>query len=192
MKRNRLWLLAMAGALAAGTAYAQRSAKDVVLDQVAAPLSAAAQAPGDAMVVSVLLEAPDGTLTPRSTEALFRTGDRFRVKILASREGQVALYNTTPAGVLRAEPVWRGQVRPGQELITPRLMLDGRSGAGMEQLHVVLEPMTTPVSTSWLGRWFDKNAAKDIRLDQQSTNQATYLASGRGNGLLTTVRIQQR
>jgi hypothetical protein len=180
--------------LAAGGAQAQSVAKDIVLDQVASPLvvSAAPAARSDAMVVSVLLESPDGTLTPRSTEISFRTGDRFRVKVLASREGRIALYNTTPAGVFKPEPVWRGEVRPGQETITPRLFLDGSSGAGTEQLHVVLEPAAAPPTTSWFGRWFDKSTSKDIRLDQQSTAQATYLVTDPGNGLLATVRIVHR
>lgn len=194
MKLHQLRMAVAASVLAAGTAGAQNTAKDIVLDQVAAPIVASSSAParGDAMVVSVLVEAPDGTLTPRSTEALFRVGERFRVKMLASREGRVALYNTTPAGVLKPEPVWRGQVKPGQETITPRLVLDGSSGAGVEQLHVVLEPADTSVVSNWIGRWFDKSASKDIRLDQQSTAQATYLASDQGSGLLTTVRLQQR
>ena len=78
---------------------------------------------GDAMSVSVLLEAPDGSLTPRSTDALFRTGDRFRVKMLGSRDARISLFNTNPRGELGAEPVWRGELRVGQELITPRLAL---------------------------------------------------------------------
>lgn len=188
MKRSRLLALLAAAGLCL-SAQAQGTAKDIVLDQVAAPVVANAPARNDAMVVSVLLESPDGTLAPRSTEALFRTGDRFRVKILASRAGRVSLYNTTPAGVFKPDPVWRGEVRPGEELITPRLALDGTSG--VDQLHVVLEP-NEPVNTGWFSRWFDKSASKDIRLDQQSTAQATYLVTDPGNGLLTTVRIAHR
>lgn len=197
MKLLRL-CLPLAAALACGaTAHAQNAAKDIVLDQVVSPLVASPARPSDsprsdAMIVSVLLESPDGTLSPRSTETLFRTGDRFRIKVLTSREGRIALYNTTPAGAFKPEPIWRGDVRPGQETITPRLMLDGRSGGGVDQLHVVLEPAAAPATTSWFTRWFDKSASKDIRLDQQSSAQATYLATDPGQGLLTTVRIVHR
>ena len=193
---RRSWLPLCAAALLAlsAPAQAQRAAKDVVLDQVAAPIlvSSAPAARNDAMVVSVLLESPDGTLRPRSTEALFRTGERFRIKVLASREGRIALYNTTPAGEFKAQPIWRGAVRAGEETITPRLVLDGRSGAGVEQIHVVLEPAGSEPAASWFSRWFDKGASKDVRVDQQSTAEATYMLSDTGAGLLTTVRIQQR
>ena len=189
------WLPLCAALFLASAAHAQRAAKDVVLDQVAAPIvmSGAATVRNDAMVVSVLVESPDGTLRPRSTETLFRTGERFRIKVLASREGRVALYNTTPAGVFKPQPIWRGTVRPGQETITPRLLLDGSSGAGVEQIHVVLEPAASAApSGSWFAQWFDKKASKDVRLDQQSTADATYMLTETGNGLLATVRIVQR
>ena len=92
-----------------------------------------------------------------------------------------------------APPIWRGTVRPGQETITPRLLLDGSSGAGVEQIHVVLEPAASAApSGSWLAQWFDKKASKDVRLDQQSTADATYMLTETGNGLLATVRIVQR
>ena len=84
------WLPLCAALFLASAAHAQRAAKDVVLDQVAAPIvmSGATTVRNDAMVVSVLVESPDGTLRPRSTETLFRTGERFRIKVLASREGR--------------------------------------------------------------------------------------------------------
>jgi hypothetical protein len=194
-RSRNLWLPLCAALAFAGNAFAQRAAKDVVLDQVAAPIvmSGAPAVRNDAMVVSVLLESPDGTLRPRSTEALFRTGERFRIKVLASREGRVSLYNTTPAGVFKPQPIWRGEVRAGQETITPRLVLDSSSGAGVEQIHVVLEPAGSGApSDSWFARWFDKGASKDVRVDQQSTADATYMLADTGTGLLATVRIRQR
>lgn len=193
-RHNRFWLPLCAAMLFAASAHAQRAAKDVVLDQVAAPIlvSGAPAVRNDAMVVSVLVESPDGSLRPRSTEALFRTGERFRIKVLASREGRVSLYNTTPAGVFKPQPIWSGEVRPGAETITPRLVLDGSSGAGVEQIHVVLEPAGSAPAAAWFARWFDKSAAKDVRIDQQSTADATYMLADTGTGLLATVRIQQR
>lgn len=191
---NRLWLPLAAAMLFAASAHAQRAAKDVVLDQVAAPIlvSGAPAVRNDAMVVSVLVESPDGSLRPRSTEALFRTGERFRIKVLASREGRISLYNTTPAGVFKPQPIWSGEVRPGAETITPRLVLDGSSGAGVEQIHVVLEPAGSAPAAAWFSQRFDKSASKDVRIDQQSTADATYMLADTGAGLLATVRIQQR
>jgi hypothetical protein len=199
---------------AAGLAVAQTAApttKDIVLVRISASQPAAAAAevrPGDAMAVSVLLESADGSLSPRGADFTFRTGDRLRVKLVASRTGKVWLFNTTPDGVLQAAPVWQGEVRQGQELITPRLRLEGRSG--VDQLHVVLEPTepTPPNAYIWLRDWIaiDKAAsasggadkgektaqAKDIRLDVQNTPTATYVLNPAGRGLVTTVQISHR
>jgi len=188
-----------APALATGSAAAAPTTKDIVLLRIstpaAAPAAAQAVQPGDAMAVSVLLESADGTLAPRGTDSVFRTGDRFRVKLLASRSGKVLLFNTTPNGVLQPEPVWQGEVKQGQELVTPRLRLEGRSGVDL--LHVVLEP--EPAATGafrWLNDWLaaqkSGSASKDIRLDVQNTESATYLLNPQGRGLVTTVSIAHR
>jgi hypothetical protein len=199
MPQFPLRFLATAVLVVAGTAHAQgRMAKDIVLDQVAAPLvgtTVASPARNDAVVVSVLLESPDGTLVSKSTETLFSTGDRFRVKLLASRVGRVAIYNTTPAGEFVAQPIWRGEVRPGQETITPRLAINNKSGAGLDQLHVVLEPGAENNLISWLGQWLAASKAgarKDIQLDVQSSPTSTYLLTAAGQGVVTTVQIQHR
>lgn len=182
---------------AASAAHAQGgTAKDIVLDRVAAPMNMGgtqSSIHSDALVVSVLLESPDGTLSPRSTAIAFNTGDRFRVKMLASRDARVSLYNTKPNGVLTPDPIWRGEVKPGQETITPRFVLDGASGSGTDQLHVVLEPISEPSIFSWLGQWVSSGrAGKDIRLDEQSTPSATYLVTDAGKGLISTIRISHQ
>lgn len=184
----------VAAAAGASIVMAAESTKDVVIDRVAAPVVAVAApaATTDAMAVSVLLESPDGTLTPRSTDTMFRTGDRFRVKLLASRDARVALYNTNPKGVLSPEPVWSGDVKVGLDTITPRLRLDGNSG--IDYLHIVMEPTAPPQGVfAWLGSWLRKDeGAKDIRLDVQNTPAATYVLNPNGQGLVTTMRIVHR
>jgi hypothetical protein len=166
-----------------------RSAKDIVLDRVAAPVisTAPVAAPAnDAMAVSVLVESIDGTLTPRSTQNVFKTGDRFRVKILAARDGVVELYNTNPKGETTA--VWKGEVKVGLETISPRLRLEGTSGE--DQLHVVLIPSQPP--SGGIGNWLSglfKGTSKDIRLDVQNTANSTYVVNTGGQGASTTVRI---
>lgn len=127
--------------LAAAAVTARASTKDIVLDQVQAPLLAPvpnARPAADAMVVTVLLERPDGSLTPYGAAQPFRTGERFRVKVVTGRDGRIALYNTRPDGVTPSQPVWSGPIRAGQELLTQRLMISGVSGQDL--LHVVLEP----------------------------------------------------
>lgn len=191
--------LALSACVLALVAQAQTSTKDIVLDRVAAPAARAtgpsANASSDAMAVSVLLESTDGMLTPRPVTTPFATGDRFRVKLLAARDGQVALYNTNPRGEFNPRPVWRGEVKVGQETITPRLRLDGQSG--VDYLHVVLEPAQAPSGgvIAWLTSWLSKDgssAPKDIRLDSESTTSGTYLVNQSGQGLATTIRIVHR
>ncbi|MBL8331031.1 MAG: hypothetical protein JNJ71_19495 [Rubrivivax sp.] len=186
--------LLSASAAWAGLAVAAGTTKDIVLDRVSAPVvGTAVVSTTDAMAVSVLLESPDGSLQPRSTERSFRTGDRFRVKVLASRAGKISFYNTNPSGVLGREPIWQGEVQPGLETISPRLRLDGQRG--VDQLHVVLEPAQEPQGVwAWVGSWLTRvaSASKDIRLDVQNTETATYLVNQGGQGIVTTISIAHR
>lgn len=187
--------LCLAAAVFCAGAQAQASAKDVVLDRVAAPPArAAAAANSDAMAISVLLESAEGVLTSRPVTGAFSTGDRFRVRLLAARDGKVSLYNTNPKGEFNPRPVWQGEVKVGQETLTPRLRLDGNSGVDL--LHVVLEPTKPPAAglIPWLREWMNKDGtpSKDIRLDSESTDSATYLVNPSGQGLAATIRIVHR
>lgn len=189
-------LLAM---LLASSAQAADTTKDIVLYRVLAPVVSTPLVSNqpqvqtqDAMAVSVLLESPDGTLSPKSTNTLFRTGDRFRIKVLASRAAKVSLYNTNPRGETNPNPIWQGEVRVGLDTISPRLALTGTSG--VDQLHIVMEPAQEHNIFGWLGNWFrtsksSDSAAKDIRLDVQNTPNATYLLNPRGQGLVNTLQI---
>ncbi len=171
-------------------AFAASSVKDIVLDRVATPAQSTGNAPSsDAMAVSVLVEGVDGSMMPRSTQSLFRTGERFRIKVVASRAGKLSLYNTNPLGLTGRDPVWTGMVNVGQETISPRLRLDGNSGE--DQLHVLLEPADQPQGALvWLNSWLlNKSASKDISLDVQSTPATSYVINRDGQGLVTTVRI---
>lgn len=187
---------ALLSVLLASTAHAAGSTKDIVLDRLQAPVTSsglAATAPAlDAMAVSVLLESPDGTLNPKSTNTLFRTGDRFRIKLLASREAKVSLYNTNPRGETNPQPIWQGEVRVGLDTISPRLALTGT--AGIDQLHIVMEPAQERNIFSWLGNWFraskgSDSSSKDIQLDVQNTPSTTYVLNPNGQGLVNTLQI---
>ncbi len=192
--------LACALSLLAGSALAATpETKDIVLDRIRNPAAAAAPAQmqtttfanGDAMVVTVMQEKSNGSLVPRAVNGQFRTGDRFRVKMLASRDGKVALYNTKPTGELVKEPLWRGDVSRGLEIMSPPMRLEGNKGT--DQLHIVLEPAQETGVIAWLSSWLNTpltGASKDIRLDVQNTRSDTYLLGLEGKGLLTTLRIK--
>jgi hypothetical protein len=190
------FVMVSASVMAQPAGQGKATTRDIVLDLVAPQPAAAApaQAPaakGDAMAVSVLLESPDGSLAPRGTDKLFRTGDRFRVKLLASRSGKVSLYNTNPQGIFNPTPLWQGTVTVGQETISPRLLLDGRSGVDL--LHVVLEPETAADGVvAWLQALLKPakdGASRDIKLDVDHGPASTYLLNPAGQGLQATVQI---
>lgn len=198
-----LMALALTTSVASFAGTFSHQTKDIVLDRVASVYAPQAQAdgappataavPSDAMAVSVLLESPDGTLTPKPINTVFHTGDRFRVKVLASRNGKIAFYNTNPAGITGSKPVWSGEVKVGQETISPRLRLDGLSG--VDYLHVVLEPQAESNVFAWLDKWLGgkpdsgKPASKDIVLDTQHTDTTTYMLNQAGSGLVSTLRV---
>lgn len=173
------------------TSASAGSTKDIVLDRINPAVQATpAMASNDAMAVSVLVESPDGSLTPRSTQNMFRTGERLRIKVIASRAGKLSLCNTNPLGVTGADPVWSGTVAVGQETISPRMVLTGNTGEDL--LHVFIEPTEAlPQGTcGWLsGLLASKGTRKDIRLDVENTASTSYVINRAGQGLLSTVRI---
>jgi len=178
--------------LLANTAHAVGTTKDTVLERVQVSVASTQTHTQDAMVVSVLLESPDGSLSPKGTNILFHTGDRFRIKLQASRAAKVSLYNTNPNGITNPNPLWQGDVRAGLDTISPRMKLDSTSG--IDQLHIVMEPAQEPNIFGWLGNWIrtsksSDGTAKDIRLDVQNTPSATYLINPRGQGLVNTLQI---
>jgi len=198
-------LLLAGTALAQGSGSGERKTRDIVLDAVSGVPSIVGTAPGaaepvrtDAMLVSVLVESLDGTLSPRSIQQRFQTGERFRIRLLAAREARVSLYNTTPRGEFNPKPIWQGRVSPGQETLSERLALTDKSGAGVDQLHIVLEPDNPPQGViAWLQDLLrgSRNAAatnktsRDIVLDVDNTSQTTYLINPGGQGLVSTLRI---
>ncbi|MBK9442777.1 MAG: hypothetical protein IPN53_16340 [Comamonadaceae bacterium] len=189
MKHLSRTFLAAVLAAVTSSALAVGSVKDIVLERVSAP---AISQPGDVMAVSVLQESVDGALTARGTNALFRTGDRFRVKLLASRDAKVSFYNTNPKGVMNPKPIWQGDVQAGQETISSRLALTGTSGVDL--LHIVMEPSKQRQVVIWLESWLlsIKDSAgvnKDIQVDVQNTPNATYLLNATGQGLVSTMQI---
>lgn len=199
MKHLHLTLIAaVAMTVFTSTASAAATTKDIVLDRVLNPVVSVSNggstiAPtGDAMAVSVLLESADGTLTPKATNTIFRTGDRFRIKLMASRDAKVSLYNTNPKGETNPKPVWQGEVKVGLDTISSRLALMGTSG--VDQLHIVMEPVRERNVVTWLGSWLltfkeGNGSSKDIQLDVQNTPSATYLLNANGQGLVNTVQI---
>lgn len=188
-------LVGMQYAVGASVAHAQggaaATAKDIVLAGVASAAQLAPGAPSpDALAVSVLVEGPYGMLTPRPVDASFSNGDRFRIKLLSPRDGDILVYNTTPRGVTGQAPIWKTSVKSGVETISDPMQVVGDSGE--DQLHVVLQPKTAPASPfAWFQNLFSSGkTGKDIRLVTENTQQATYFYNPNGQGGYVTIRIR--
>lgn len=188
-------LLVLAGSAAPVLAQDAPHAKDVVLASLAPPASAAANAARpDALAVSVLVEGPYGMLLPRAANARFTSGERFRIKLLAPRDGQVLVYNTTPQGQTSPAPVWKADVKGGIETVSDLLQVTGDQGE--DQLHVVLQPREPGANPfAWFQGLLASRPApgggtgKDIRLVSESTPQSTYFYNASGQGGYVTIHI---
>lgn len=168
-------------------------AKDVVLASLAPAGAAANAARPDALAVSVLIEGPLNMLLPRSVDSPFSTGEKFRIKLLSPRDGEVAIFNTPPIGETNKSPIWRARVKAGVESISELMQLTGNRG--VDQLHVVLlptghagDPFTAfQVMTANTG-----SASKDIRLVTENTGQGTYFYNPNGQGGFVTIHIRHQ
>lgn len=183
---------AMTGACA--QAQTAPRAKDVVLASLTpANQSVNPAARPDALAVSVLVEGAYNMLVPRSADAPFSTGERFRIKLLSPRDGEVFVYNTNPLGQTSPTPVWKTRVKAGVETISELMQLAGNRGE--DQLHVVLQPLTQPANPfNWFQSVASSGAAgkstKDVRLVSENTDQGTYFYNPNGQGGYVTIRIR--
>jgi hypothetical protein len=157
-----------------------RSAKDIGITRLAGQ-------PGDqeAIVVSVLIANPDGTLAPRAANQQFRTGERFKVRVQTSQDGTLLLTNITPRGEQRE--LLRIQASAQGELLLPRepgTLFELTGNAGEDQLIVTLLPQGMPSAKGLVSL-----GAKDIRLAVEHTQSASYLTQERGQPIQTVIRI---
>lgn len=174
-------------------------AKEVVLAslaQAASPSAVSNAARPDALAVSVLTEGPLNMLVTRSVEAPFATGEKFRIKLLSPRDGEVVLFNTPPVGETNRSPIWRAHVKAGVESISELMQLTGNRG--VDQLHVVLLPAGhggDPFSAfqgMMAANGTASKAAKDIRLVTENTSQGTYFYNPNGQGGFVTIHIRHQ
>lgn len=194
MQAARGLALASALALAAAAQAQSLQAKDIVLTRLGgvAPATAAAAparaavAASQGMAVSVLVLGEDGLLYPRAATAPFKTGERFRLRVLPTVDGTLVLANTSAQG--STVELLRMTVRAEQETLIPSepdQLLQLAGPGGEEVLHLRLFPAGQPVQ----GAAAPQLAAKDIRLVTQSTASASYVAGPSDQSLYTRVVV---
>lgn len=181
-----LSLTAFACAIPATAADSPR-AKDIVLTSLAKPPAPATPASNYGMSVSVLISGHDGLLTPRSTEGVFRTGDKFRLRVLPTRDGTIVISNTDPKNQTRE--LLRLPVRGGLETLVPAepdnlFQLVGE--AGDDVLHLQLFPSNLPQPAQ------GALLSKDIRLVTQSTGSASYVVGETTQPIYTRIVVRHQ
>jgi len=191
MRRLAMALLAL-GWLGGGAPVhaggGQPQAKDIVLSGLSGRPAAGEPSSRQAgMSVSVLVASAGGELIPRATDAPFRTGERFRLRVLPTVNGTLVIANTNPAGLTRE--VLRLPVRAGLEALVPagedsEFQLVGQAGEDVLHLSLYAEGSRLPPEN-------DAGAgAKDIRLVTQSTSDASYVVGEAGQPLYTRVVVR--
>lgn len=156
--------------------------KAIVIDQIQATARGGAmdQAKGDAMVVSLLEETPDGVLRPYLGPAEIAKDARFRVKVLSSRSGRVELFQSEEPNLGLLLPLLELQAIQGEEVISPRLNIDSHRN---HYLQLVLRP--SPRDGIFEG--FNAMASSSYQ-----TPGTAYVYNPRGEGLIVTLRIEKK
>lgn len=166
--------------------------KDIVISSMSSAQSesqAAIISQKESLVVSVLTEGPYNTWIPNPTEIRYSSGQRFRVKVSSSRNGQLAFFNTNPAGITASEPLLIMELSAGVEIVSDALEIAGDSGVDL--LHLVLLPEGNRASPfEVFTRMQDgKGREKDIRLVTEESETASYFLNPQDQGAFVTLRI---
>lgn len=171
------------------TAAAPPKAKDIILTRLSNPVptTTPTQSSTYGMSVSVLVVGQDGLLMPRATDTVFKTGDRFRLRILPTLDGTIVISNTDPQNQTRE--LVRVPVRAGLETLIPAepdnlFQLVGQSGDDI--LHLQLYPNSLPQPA------VGGLASKDIRLVTQSTGSASYVVGQANQPVYTRVVVRHQ
>lgn len=175
----------IAGLFAVLPAWADSSAKPQSAKDIGIARLAGQPGNQEAIVVSVLVANPDGTLAPRAANQNFRTGERFKVRVQTTQDGTLLLANVTPRGEHRE--LLRIQAAAQGELLLPRepgTLFELTGDAGEDQLIVTLLPQGWPSAKGAVSL-----GAKDIRLAVEHTQSASYLTQERGQPIQTVIRI---
>jgi|JRYI01.1.fsa_nt_gb hypothetical protein len=163
-------------------------AKDIVLSSLSGRAATAEPSSRQAgMSVSVLVASAGGELIPRATDAPFRTGERFRLRVLPTVDGTLVIANTNPAGLTRE--VLRLPVRAGLEALVPagagsEFQLVGQAGEDVLHLSLYAEGSRLPPEGE------AGAGAKDIRLVTQSTSDASYVVGDVDEPLYTRMVVR--
>lgn len=128
--------------------------------------------------VTVIVLNPDGTTTQRAPTESFYSGEKFRIKLVSTADGELAVSNTNTLGItkqLLTLPVFN---KAEITLPGPTTAFAFTGSKGIETLSLVVTPS---------GAKQDSVAtAKDMVLITQTTADTAYQARPAGSGTLNT------
>ena len=148
----------------------------------------------DAMIINVLEDSPSGVLKPFPTHYVVHYQQAFRLKMIASRNGEVEIFQLTQDGKLNPKAIFTESIKYGQETISQRIFVNPNTQT--KALILSFKPKELLGSSS--DRWVQKLLSTDAKqlseyLRTQHSNVSTYIVntSAKEAGVLATVLVQK-
>lgn len=147
----------------------------------------------DGMIVSLLIDSPDGVLKPYPTSQAVQFQQTFRLKFTTSRSGELSVYQVTQAGKMNTQAIFSEKIKYGQETISQRIFINPATQT--KAMLIVFHPKNaTPESAlSWAQESFNASPQKiSETIKVFHTNVASYLlnTNPQASGVFTTLFIQ--
>ena len=162
-------LTCFAGNILAG----EISAKDMILSTLSG-----SQTGYEGVSITVIVLNPDGTTSQRAPTETFYTGERFRIKLVSTADGELSVSNTNTLGITRQLLTLPIVNKTEITLPGPTTAFAFTGSKGTETLSLVVTPSDAKQDNS--------ATAKDILLITQSTADTAYQARPVGSGTLNT------
>lgn len=149
--------------------------------------------PLDGMIVSLLIDSPDGVLKPYPTSQGVQFQQTFRLKFTSSRNGEVSIFQVTQAGKMNPQPIFTEKIKYGQETISQRIFINPATQT--KALLIVFYPKnaTAESALSWAQESFNATPQKTSEtIKVFHSNVASYLlnTNTKSSGIFTALFIQ--
>ena len=173
--------------------------KDLVLALVSRQNSVSNPIPAqykslDAIIINVLEDSPNGVLKPFPSHHVVRYQQAFRLKMIASRNGEVEIFQLTQDGKLNPKAIFTETIKYGQETISQRIFINPNTQT--KALIVSFKPKELLGSSSdgWTQKLLNTDAKQlSEYLRMQHSSASTYIVntSAKEAGVLAIVSVQK-
>lgn len=173
--------------------------KDLVLALVSRQNSVSNPIPAqykslDAIIINVLEDSPNGVLKPSPSHHVVRYQQAFRLKMIASRNGEVEIFQLTQDGKLNPKAIFTETIKYGQETISQRIFINPSTQT--KALIVSFKPKELLGSSSdgWTQKLLNTDAKQlSEYLRMQHSSASTYMVntSAKEAGILAIVSVQK-